>query len=613
MATVPLYGGPQVAPTAGRGPAFQASSAPSPLTIVADQAQRLGGAMESAGGAVGKIALAAIDQANQVRVSDAMNKAVQAKLRYTYDPEVGYVHLRGLNAVERPDGKALDEEFDEKLQADLSKISEGLGNDQQRRLFTIQADQLRQQFRASTESHFAKEYGDYRVGVQRGTITTAQDQMGLSWGNPVEVEQGRNAVKASVAEMGRMQGWSGGQIEAVMREELSRGHAAVISGALQAGRSGYAAEYLKQVGPELTPQAKLQLTGQVKDVDDSVRGDAGAEDAWVAAGPKGPNDAVRIFDMEKIVREKLGDEPKVRDAALAGLRQRAAAFNAQQSEANAAGVNGVYRQLDSGASIASVQRSPEWLALSDKGRHDIIKGFEAEAAVRESRAAARENRAAAADQRAYTNQLRAEKQSLMQNGDAYLAYSSPDTLAGMSRTEVQALRPKFGMEATGHLLDRWDGLQKKGAAVDARIDTEDFNRYAEELGLRPYDKSKTEAQSSALGTLKYRVEQLIDTAQIAKKGALTREEKGEIMRQQMATTVSVDRWYGQDKVPVIQMTKKQAENVIVPPEEHNKIAEALGVLYKMHPNDPRYAPTQDNVRREYLNQQGPAARLVNGQ
>ncbi|HUM36512.1 MAG TPA: lysin, partial [Anaerolineae bacterium] len=53
------------------------------------QAMQMGEAMGQAGGALSKIMLDAVDQQNQVRVNDAMNQAIAARLKLTHDKDAG--------------------------------------------------------------------------------------------------------------------------------------------------------------------------------------------------------------------------------------------------------------------------------------------------------------------------------------------------------------------------------------------------------------------------------------------------------------------------------------------------------------------------------------------
>jgi hypothetical protein len=257
MPKVPTYDNFQVMPGTLPQARVQAQNMPD---VAGAQLQNTGRALMGLGQDVGRIQLEAAKQADQVRLNDAMNKAVQAKLRLTYDPNEGFVHLKGDAALTRPDGKSLDTEYGERYQQELDAIEQGLGNENQRLAFRQQSGQLSNQFRGSTTQHVAKEYGDFQVSVQQGTIKTGQQQMSLAWGDAEAVSQSVNAIKAATAETGRLQGWSAKQTEAATVEALSPGHASVVSAAIDAGKLDYAREYMKQNTAELTPQARLQLT-----------------------------------------------------------------------------------------------------------------------------------------------------------------------------------------------------------------------------------------------------------------------------------------------------------------------------------------------------------------
>lgn len=321
MPRVPTYDNFQVLPSTLPQVRVQAQDMPD---VAGEQARQAGRAMVTAGSELNRIALDAAREANQVRVNDAMNKAVQAKLRLTYDPDGGFVHLKGDAALTRPDGKPLDVEYGDKFKMQLDAIEQGLGNDAQRLAFRQQAGQLATQFQGSLTSHVAKEFGDYQVGVQQGTISTAQQQMALAWGDADALAQSQGAIKAAVAEQGRIRGWSGQQTQAAMVEALSPGHVAVVASAIDAGKLDYAREYMKQANAELTPQARLQLTKTLDAGDFETRTQGYAEQYIAQAG----GDAGKALAL---AREKLtGKEEdavvtriKAFDAEQVALRERA--------------------------------------------------------------------------------------------------------------------------------------------------------------------------------------------------------------------------------------------------------------------------------------------------
>lgn len=325
MPRVPTYDNFQTRP--GLQPQVEAR-VPNAPDVAGRQMAQMGQAVQSLGGEAGRIALDMQQQANQVKLNDAMNKAMQAQLRLTFDPAEGYTHLRGDAALTRPDGKALPNEFDEKLGKSLDEIEGTLGNEAQKTAFRQQAGQLRAQFQGKVTAHMAKEFGDYQISVQDGTIATARDQMALAWGDAGAVQQSTNAIKAAVAEKGRLQGWSAQQVEAGMREVLSPGHASVVASAVDAGKLDYAREYFKQVGAELTPQARLQLTkvldagdfeARTQDAADRLlakhEGDAAAALAEVRATMSGKDEDATVQRIKAIDGERVQMRERVRREA----------------------------------------------------------------------------------------------------------------------------------------------------------------------------------------------------------------------------------------------------------------------------------------------------------
>jgi hypothetical protein len=291
MPRVPTYDTFQVAPTnlpnvqvRPVGARFDAPFSEGQATMAGRQLQQVGQGLTQAGSALSRIVADEMEQANQVRVNDAMNQAAKARLELTFNPENGFVNLRGENALKRPGDKSLDQEYGEKLQSQFDAIAKNLGNDAQRLKFKQQADQIGLQFQASINQHIAKEYNVYQDSVDDGTIRTGQEQMALAWGDSAAIKQAQDAVRAAAVNKGTRFGLSGKAIEAAQVEALSPGHSAVIAAAVDAGNLDYAREYLKQANAELTPQARLQLTKAVDVGDFEKRTQDAAGDLWTKHG-----------------------------------------------------------------------------------------------------------------------------------------------------------------------------------------------------------------------------------------------------------------------------------------------------------------------------------------
>jgi hypothetical protein len=235
-----------------------------PMDGPARQSAQFGEAVGRAGGALQSIMLDEQQRADQTRIADAMNQAVAARLRLTHDKSDGYTRLVGRNALERPDGKGLDEEYAGRLKGDIDAIDAGLGNDQQRRVFRQQAGQMLVQFGADVAQYRNRQHTAYQISTAEGTIATARDMASLESGNPEAVAQAQGAIKAAVYELGRLHGWSAQETLAKTVEQLSPMHASVVAPSVDGGRLDYARQYMEQVKAELTPQARMQLGAALK-------------------------------------------------------------------------------------------------------------------------------------------------------------------------------------------------------------------------------------------------------------------------------------------------------------------------------------------------------------
>lgn len=259
-----------------------------------------------------KAQMEAVEQANQIKINDALNKATQARLALTYDPEQGYVHLQGNAAIDRPDKRSLDAEYTERFADSIAQIEQGLGNDKQRAIFREKAGGLMVQFQGGLMQHVAKEYASHALSVQEGTIATNIGRMALEYGNPEAVQDSVNAIKAATAQEGKLRGWSAKQTEAAMVENLSRGHSAVIQSTIDQ-MPDYAKTYFEIHKADFTPTARLAAQRLVDEGAFETKTQDASDSLWDKHGG----------DMKAImgeVREKF--DGKERDAIETRLTAR---------------------------------------------------------------------------------------------------------------------------------------------------------------------------------------------------------------------------------------------------------------------------------------------------
>lgn len=458
---------------------------------------------------------------------------------------------------------------------------------------------------AAVRNSALKSASDYEtqqleLGARSAFAATTQSLIGQ--GVKLGSDAGPPVISAAAEEVRKFYNARGlnGDVEAL--KATTGAHTTIINQLMQ--RDPKKAElYFNTHKAQIDPTTHDEIGARLNQVSAITDGETKATELWAATVKPGDyKNPVDLFALEKQAREAFPNDPTRQKAAIGALRDMTTAWNKSQQEIGAGNTNAVYGMLDQKVPLTTVMRSKAWNDLPEQQQRQIRLQLESEAAARESRAAA-------AEQRALTAEMRRERQLLMTNSDKYLEYSDPTKLAGMSRVQVQALRSEFGFEATKHLLDRYDSLQKPGKVAEARMDTEDFNRYAQDLGLDPYN-AKTPDKKRQLGDLKYRVEQVIDMAQRQKGKELSREEKGALMKEEMARTVTVGGLFSDSTVPVIQLTPDQVKKVVVPAADRTQIIDALKTMYERDPKNPMYAPTDENVRRLYLANKSRAAALI---
>lgn len=341
MPRVPEYSNFQTQESVTPNVQFQAPSGPTAGAIAAEQQGQMGRAMQVAGGELHKIAMDAAEQANQVRINDAVNSAVQAKLKLTYDQKDGFIGLKGKDAIERPDGKPLDQEYSEKLQTQFEQIKSGLANTAQKQAFDFHAGQILSQFQHGVGAHMAREYAVHRNSVADGTVSINLQQMSLPGADGQTIAMSVNAIKGAVND--KFRGLAATDIEARIIDAVSPGHVAVIANAVDSGNMQGARNYLESVTAELTPRAREAATKLLESGDFERRTQDKADEVYARFGSDMPG---ALAEVRKTMNGKEEDAVVTRlktlDAERVGMRERAqrdAADIAWKTYANSGGLS----------------------------------------------------------------------------------------------------------------------------------------------------------------------------------------------------------------------------------------------------------------------------------
>lgn len=284
----------------------------SPTTLIADnqsqaeaigakQMTDLGNARMSAGQGILAIETDKAMMANQLRVDDGMNQAKAEALRLTYDKSDGYSNIKGVNALERPDGKPLADEYADRLNQKVDQIRQGLGSDAQRRAFDMNVNGLMTQFKGSIQQHEGAEFKDYAASVRKGTIANRQQEITLNYSNPVAVNEAVNSIKAASYDLAVNQlGKSAEEGEAFSRAQTSDAHKRAIMAALEDGNVTYADAYFNKYSKDNQMDAEdiLAVKGTLNtQVDATLAAGAVAKTTQKYLPAFKPNDMDRLTNI----------------------------------------------------------------------------------------------------------------------------------------------------------------------------------------------------------------------------------------------------------------------------------------------------------------------------
>lgn len=239
----------------------------------------------AAGDELGQITNAVSTQTNALLTDNAVNKAKEAALRLAYDKDTGFTSLKGYDALNRPEGKPLADEYAGKFDETAKAISKELKNDDQRRAFAQQALGIRSSLYGQATQHESQEFRTYNLSTQEGTIKTETANIGLNYKDPDAVKTATERIKGAVAEQGMALGKSHTWIEAAQYDAVSSAHAKALKNAMEDGNVVFADAYLKAHKAEIGPDDVLGIRGMITKEMDGRTAIAAAKDAMASVTP----------------------------------------------------------------------------------------------------------------------------------------------------------------------------------------------------------------------------------------------------------------------------------------------------------------------------------------
>lgn len=196
--------------------AAQLPDAGAPLAHAANQAFTKGQEMVNAQAKM-------LAEMNDLAADNALAqvKAFEQDLRV--NPDTGYESLRGENALNRPDGQSLVDEYDGYLMKRANEIKDTLKNDVQKSLFSQRLESIRQTLRNKTGEHLLSEGQKWKETSLNSQIDLAANSFTLSTSD----EERDAAIKRTIGAAKGLQNLHGWDSETMQKKVMDASDKAI--------------------------------------------------------------------------------------------------------------------------------------------------------------------------------------------------------------------------------------------------------------------------------------------------------------------------------------------------------------------------------------------------
>lgn len=353
MPTVKNYGGQQVEPQplqGGRSSATYSSASP------------VGDALST----IGKQMFAEERQRqDQVAFLEADRKLSEWEQRTLYDPKTGALTKRGKDAFGIPD------EVNKGFEDYVTEVNKTLKTDRQRDAFNRSVTYRRRDLNATVTRHVFAESRKFEDSETENYVVNATQAAILNAGDPdrVQIELGR--AEAAVRGHAARNGMGDEYVKQKVAQVRSNTHVGIVDRMVANGQDRAAMEYFKLNKHEVAGDDIAKVEQKLATATTEAEGLRGGADIWRRLGPRNDVDPVHTDKLFAEAEAKYGNEPKTLKAVKQIISERVSAHNGAQRERRESNSSAVWASIEQGATLASVRKMNEYLALPGQEQNNI--------------------------------------------------------------------------------------------------------------------------------------------------------------------------------------------------------------------------------------------------
>ncbi|MCP2041932.1 murein DD-endopeptidase MepM/ murein hydrolase activator NlpD [Neisseria sp. HSC-16F19] len=239
-----------------------------------------------AGSDIVKMQLQMAAEANAAMHDLSMSELKDYQIKLRNDKELGYQNLLGRNALERPDGMSLMDEYDALFEQRRQEIRAGLKNEAQRQAFDASAAGLRSSFRAEVSAHMQREHQSFMRETAASLLTSARNAFTAAEGAEEE-ESALGRMMKQLEHMQQIYGWDNATLEVQARTTITAGAGSRVDYLIDRGRIEDAHAVLDKYGEFMNQDDVLKLRSRIENVYDDETGEAFGEQLAAATFGEG--------------------------------------------------------------------------------------------------------------------------------------------------------------------------------------------------------------------------------------------------------------------------------------------------------------------------------------
>lgn len=203
--------------------------------------------------------------ANELAIEDAVNRAKQKALDMAYDPDKGYLNVKGANAIHRPDGRTLAQEVSDSYIEELNTIASTLTPYQRERFLAEHSPNLVMGMTEDVRRHTLGEFKVYNDSVQDGKIKLAEQEISSFYNDVVKIEEATKTMDNAVYMKARTAGLSPDETIAMQRETKSKALTNALSMMVVNNKATMANDLLGRWKKDILPSDLIKVNEAIKD------------------------------------------------------------------------------------------------------------------------------------------------------------------------------------------------------------------------------------------------------------------------------------------------------------------------------------------------------------